>query len=100
MDKKLKIKLLYSMRGCSLSTQRRLRAKNAAQKRWHNEEVHDNDVQIADPIMMAVARIENGSTNTKSRGILAAQGIESPPKSTYYYNQRKVIATVDELCNE
>ena len=88
------------MRGCSLSTQRRLRAKNAAQKRWHNEEVHDNDVQIADPKMMAIACIENGSTYTKSRGILAAQGIESPPKSTYYYNQRKVNATVKELCNE
>ena len=36
----------------------------------------------------------------KSRGILAAQGIESPPKSTFYYNQKKVNATIIELCQE
>lgn len=41
--------------------------------------------------MMAISSVENGSTFTQSRGILAAQGIESPLKSTYYYNQKKWI---------
>lgn len=41
--------------------------------------------------MMAISCVENGSTFTQSRGILAAQGIESPLKSTYYYNQKKWI---------
>ena len=47
--------------------------------------------------MMAIVCIEKGSTFTKPRGIIAAQGIESPPKSTFYYNQKKVNATIIEL---
>ena len=88
------------MRGCNKSTQRKLHAQNAVQHRWNKEESHNEPVQVADPKMMAIACIENGSTFTKSRGILAAQGIESPPKSTYYYNQKKVNATIKELCQE
>ena len=79
------------MRGCNKSTQRKLHAQNAVQHCWNKEESNNEPVQVADPKMMAIACIENGSTFTKSRGILAAQGIESPPKSTYYYNQKRIM---------
>ena len=84
------------MIGRSKLTQRKMYAKYAANKRWHKEEIKKAPL-IADPKMMAIACVENGSTFTQSRGIIAAQGIESPPKSTYYYNQKKVNSTIKQL---
>lgn len=70
------------MRSCNKSTQRKLHDKNAVQHRWNKDESQNEPVQVADPKMMVIVCIEKGSTFTNSRGILAAQGIESPPKST------------------
>lgn len=43
---------------------------------------------------------ENGSTYTKSKRILAAQGMDSPPKTTYYRYQKKVGDSIIELAKE
>ncbi|KAK8883514.1 hypothetical protein M9Y10_042606, partial [Tritrichomonas musculus] len=75
---------------CNKSIQRKLHAKNTIQPCWNKEESHNEHFRVADPKMMAIVCIEKGSTFTKPRGIIAAQGIESPPKSTFYYNQKKV----------
>lgn len=53
-----------------------------------------------DPTMMVTGNYENGSTYTKSRRILAAQGIDSPSKVTYYRYQKKVNDSIIELDKE
>ena len=70
-------------RGVPKSKQRRLKAQMAAKKRWNKDE---NEVvnPRADPTMMVISCYENGSTYKKAKGILAAQGVESPSKSTFY----------------
>ena len=51
--------------------------------------------------MMAISYIENGSTYTKLKRILAAQGIDSPPKTTFFYRyQKKVGGSIIELAKE
>ena len=49
---------------------------------------------------MSISCAENVSTFTQSRGILTAKGIDSPPKSTYYYNQKKANSTIKQLYQE
>lgn len=88
------------MIGRSKLTQRKMHAENAINNRWHKEGIKKEAPLIADPKMMAISCVENGSTFTQSRGILAAQGIESPPKSTYYYHQKKVNSTIKQLCEQ
>ena len=87
------------MRGVSKKEQRRLQAQKAAQKRWSKID-NDEEVPCADPTMMAISNYENGSTYVKTKRILAAQGISSPPKSTYYRYQKKVNSSIIELSKE
>ena len=79
--------------------QRKIHARKAAQGRWDK---HNDDVQIpcADPTMMAISNYVNGSTYTKSKRILAAQGMASSPKTTYYRYQKKVGNSIIELAKE
>lgn len=88
------------MRGLSKKQQRSLHAKNASMKKLsHNKNEPEKPVR-ADAKMMVIANYENGSTYIKTKGILAAQGIESPPKATYYRIQKKVNKTIIDLSNE
>lgn len=80
-------------------TQQRIQAKYAAQQRWIQKSETESPPR-ADATMMAIANFENGSTYTKSKGILAAQGIESPPQTTYFRHQKKVGNKIKQLCNE
>ena len=85
--------------GVSKAQQRRNHAEYAIQQRW-NKVSKSEPPPRADPTMMAIANIENGSTYTKSKGILAAQGMDSPPQTTYYRHQKKVGNNIKQLCNE
>ena len=83
------------MRGVTKRSQRKAHAKNAVSKRWNKTE--EETFPCADPTMMAISNYENGTTYTKSKRILAAQGIDSPSKKTYYRYQKKVNDSIIEL---
>ena len=50
--------------------------------------------------MMVISCYENGSSYKKAKGILAAQGVESPSKSTFYRHQQKVNSIIIQLSKE
>ena len=76
------------MRGLSKKQQRSARAKYARSKRLDNTKTEPEKPIVADPKMMVISNYENGSTYTKTKCLLAAQGVDSPPKSTYYRYQK------------
>lgn len=76
------------MRGLSKKQQKSARAKQARSKRLDNAITEPEKPIVADPKMMVISNYENGSTYTKTKGLLAAQRIDSPPKSTYYRYQK------------
>lgn len=53
-------------------TQHKMHAKDVSKKRWYKKEIKKEATLIADPKMMAISCVENGSIYTQSRGILAA----------------------------
>ena len=85
--------------GVPKSKQRRLKAQMAAKKRWSKDKSEAVNPR-ADPTMMVISCYENGCTYKKAKGILAAQGVESPSKSTFYRHKKKVNSNIIELSKE
>ena len=89
----------FIMHGVTKRSQRKAHSRNAAYSRWRKSN-EEESIPCADPTMMVISNYENGSTYTKSRRILAAQGIDSPSKATYYRYQRKVNDSIIKLAKE
>ena len=81
------------------SKQRKLKAQIATKKRWSKDKSEVVKPR-ADPTMMVISCYENGCTYKKAKGILAAQGVESLSKSTFYCHQKKVNSNIIELSKE